>query len=86
MEEELDVEKLEHVEGGTPRNYDEAKAAFEEKFGQDPTMMSEEELKDIQAGRPVAAVPNYENYENYEAGRPVEAVPNYENYGEGRTR
>lgn len=61
MEEELDVEKLEHVDGGTPRNYDEAKAAFEEKFGQDPTMMSEEELRDIQAGRPVEAVPELQD-------------------------
>ena len=61
MNKELDLDELQYVENTPVRTYDEAKAYFEEKLGKDSTKMTEEELKDIQAGRPVEAVPELQD-------------------------
>ncbi len=61
MKDELDLDQLEKVESAPVRTYEEAKETFEEKFGKDPTEMTEAELRDIQAGRPVEAVPELQD-------------------------
>ena len=61
MDKELNFDELTNVESTPARSYDEAKAYFEEKLGKDPTEMTESELRDIEAGRPVEAVPELQD-------------------------
>ena len=61
MDKELNLDELTNVESTPARTYEEAKKVFEEKFGKDPTEMTEAELKDYEAGRPVAAVPELQD-------------------------
>ena len=61
MDKELNLDELKKVESTPVRSYDEAKAYFEEKLGKDPTEMTEAELKDYEAGRPVEAVPELQD-------------------------
>lgn len=61
MDKELNSDELEKVESIPVRSYDEAKEAFEKEFGKDPTEMTEAELRDYEAGRPVEAVPELQD-------------------------